>query len=61
MLSTLTTFTQHSFGSPIHVNQRRKRNPNFKIRSKTLCLQMAVYIENSKDFTRKLFNMEFMN
>ena len=35
---TLTTIIQHSFGSPSHSNQRRKRNkrnPDRKIRSKT--------------------------
>ena len=39
---TLTTIIQHSFGSPSHSNQRRKRNkrnPNRKRRSKavTIC------------------------
>ena len=58
MISTLTTFIQHRFGSPIHGNQKRKRNPNLKIRHKTLCLQTAVHIENSKNSTRKLFNTE---
>ena len=38
----LTTFIQHSFGSPSHSNQRRKRNkrnPDWKRRSKavTVC------------------------
>ena len=38
-LSTLTTIIQHSFGSPSHSNQRRKRNKrntNWKRRSKTV-------------------------
>ena len=38
-MSTLATFIRHSFGSPIHGNQRRKRNkrnPNWKRRSKTV-------------------------
>ena len=36
--STLATFIQHNFGSPSHINWRRKinkGNPNWKIRSKT--------------------------
>ena len=41
-MPTLTTFIQHSFGSPGHSNQRRKRNKrntNWKRRSKivTVC------------------------
>ena len=42
-MSTLTTFIQHSFGSPSHGNQRRKRNkrnPNWK-RSKTHSFQIT--------------------
>ena len=38
-MSTLTTIIQHSFGSPSHGNQRRKRNKrntNWKRRSKTV-------------------------
>ena len=41
---TLTTTIQHSFGSFSHNNQRRKinkRNPDWKRRSKTHCLQMT--------------------
>ena len=40
-MSTLTTIIQHSFGSPSHGNQRRKRNKkntNWKRRSKTVTL-----------------------
>ena len=40
-MSTLTTIIQHSFGSPSHSNQRRKRNKrntNWKRRSKTVTL-----------------------
>ena len=42
-MSTLTSLIQHTFGSPSHSNQRRKRNTrstNWN-RSKTHCLQMA--------------------
>ena len=38
-MSTLATIIQHSFGSPSHGNQRRKRNKrntNWKRRSKTV-------------------------
>ena len=38
-MSTLTTIIQHSFGSPSHSNQRRKRNKrnaNWKRTSKTV-------------------------
>ena len=41
---TLTTATQHSFGSFSHNNQRRKRNKrnsDWKRRNKTHCLQMT--------------------
>ena len=40
-MSTLTTIIQHSFGSPSHSSQRRKRNKrntNWKRRSKTVTL-----------------------
>uniref|UniRef100_A0A8C6F4K7 Reverse transcriptase domain-containing protein n=1 Tax=Monodon monoceros TaxID=40151 RepID=A0A8C6F4K7_MONMO len=60
---TFTTIIQHSFGSPSHGNQRRKRNkrnPNWQRRSKTLSLfadDMILYIENPKDATRKLLEL----
>ena len=58
MMSKLTTFIQHSFGSPSHSNPRRKRkkrNPNWKGRSKLSLFagDMMLYIGNSKDDTRK--------
>ena len=56
-MPTLTTTIQHSFGSFGHSNQsrkRNKRNPDWK-RSKTLTVDMILYIENPKlDTTRKL-------
>ena len=62
-MSTLTTFIQHSFGSPSHSNQRRKtneRNPNWKGRSKSVTADdITPYIENPKDATRKV--LEFIN
>ena len=61
-MSTLTTFTQHSFRSPKYSNQRRKRskeNTNWEKKKKKTKLSlfaddMILYIENPKDATRKL-------
>ena len=58
---TLTAI-QHSFQSPNHRNQRRKRNkrnPDWRRRSKTLKFadDMILYIENPKDSTRKLLEL----
>jgi len=59
-MPTLTTTIQHSFESPSHSNQRRKRNkrnPYWK-RSKILFADgMILYIENLKDTTRKLLEL----
>ena len=55
-MPTLTTSIEHSFGSPSHSNQRRKRNkrnPDWK-RSKTLTDDMILNLEKPKDATRKL-------
>ena len=62
-MSTLATFIPHTFGSPSHGNQRRKRNksnPNWK-RNKTVLFvdDMTIYIENPKEAIRKL--LELMN
>ena len=60
-MSTLTTVIQHSFGSPSHGSQRRKRNKrntNWKRRSKTVTVDdMILYIDNPKDATRKLLEL----
>ena len=60
-MSTLATFIQHSFGSPSHNNQRRKRNkrnPTWKRRRPSLFAHdMILYIENPKDSTRKLLEL----
>ena len=61
-MSNLATVIQHSFGSPSHGNQRRKRNKrntNWKRRSKTVLFagDMILYIENPKDATRKLLEL----
>ena len=44
-LSTITTIIQHSFGSPSHSNQRRKRNkrnPNQKRSKAVTCFDMQM-------------------
>ena len=59
-MSTLTTFIQHSFGSPSHSSERRKRNKRNlkrKGRSKTLTADDILYIENPKDATKKLLDL----
>ena len=43
-MSPLSTFIEHSAGTPSHRNQtrkRKKRNPNWKRISKTVSLQMT--------------------
>ena len=57
-MSTLTTIIQHSLGSPSHSNQRRKRNKmstNWKeeVKVSLFADDMILYIENTKDATRK--------
>ena len=60
-MSTLTTFTQHSFGSPSLGNERRKRNkrnPNWKRRSKTVTVADDIlYIEIPKETNRKILDL----
>ena len=61
-MSTLTTIIQHSFVSPSHGNQKRKRNkrnPNWKRKVKLSLFadDMILYIENPKDGTRKLLEL----
>ena len=58
-MHTLTTTIQHSFGSPSHSNQRRKRNLKIQIGKEEVKLSlfaddMVLYTENPKDTTRKL-------
>ena len=55
-MSIIATFIQHTFESPNQSNQRRKgnkRNPNWKVKSKTV----TFCIENPKDATRKLLEL----
>ena len=61
-MSTLTTIIQHSFGSPRHGNQRRKRNKRLQIGKEEVKLSlfaddMILYIENPKDAIRKLLKL----
>ena len=54
-------FIQHNFGSPSHSNQRRKEIEGIQIRKEVkLSLfagDMILYIENPKDTTRKLLEL----
>ena len=57
----LTTIIQHSFESPSHSNQRRKRK-EIQIGKEDIKLSlftgnMTLYIENPKDTTRKLLEL----
>ena len=60
-MSTFTTITQHSFGSPTYSHQRRKRNkrnPDRKeVRLSLFEDDMILYIGNLKDSIRKLLEM----
>ena len=60
-MSTFTTITQHSFGSPTHSHQKRKRNkrnPDRKeLRLSLFEDDMILYIGNLKDSIRKLLEM----
>ena len=60
--STLTTIIQHSFGSFDHSNQSRKRNKKNsdwkrRIKLSLFADDMILYIENTKDSTRKLLEL----
>ena len=61
-MSIVTTIIQHSFWSPSHDNQRRKRNKrktNWKeeVKLSLFADDMTLYIENLKDSTRKLLEL----
>ena len=62
MLPTLTAIIQHSFGSPSHGNQRRKRNKRNTTEKEEVKLSlfvddMILYTENPEDATRKLLEL----
>ena len=61
-MSTFTTITQHSSGSPSYSNQRRKINKGIQIRKEEVKLSlfaddMILYRKNSKDSIRKLLEL----
>ena len=61
-MSTLATIIQHSFGSPSHSNQGRKRNKkNTKgkgeVKLSLFADDMILYIENPKTATIKLLEL----
>ena len=61
-MPTLTTFIQHSIGSPSHSNRtwkRNKRSPNPKeeVKLSLFADEMILYIENPEDATRKLLEL----
>ena len=60
-MPTLAIFIQHSFGSPSHSNQKRKRNKRIQIgkevKPSLFAGDMMLYIENPKDATRKLLEL----
>ena len=60
-MPTLTTTTQHSFGSFGHSNQSRKKIKGIQIGKEVklslFAENMILYIENSKDSTRKLLEL----
>ena len=59
-MSTLATIIQHSFGSPSHGNQRRKRK-GIQIGKEEVKLSLfaddILYIENPKDATSNLLEL----
>ena len=60
-MSTLTTFIQHSFRSPSHAIKEEKEIKGIQIGKEvklSLCADdMTLYIENTKDVTRKLVEL----
>ena len=60
-MSTLTTFIQHSFGSPSDSSQRRKTKAiqigKEEVKLSLFVDDMILYIENPKDTTRKLLEL----
>ena len=61
-MPTVATLIQHSFGSPRHGNQRRKRNKRNTTEKEEVKLSlfvddMILYTENPEDATRKLLEL----
>ena len=60
-MPTLATIIQHSFGSPSHGNQRRKRKgiqiEKGEVKLSLFADDMIPYIENPKETIRKLLEL----
>ena len=60
-MPALATIIQHSFGSPSHGNQRRKKNTRIKagkeIKLSVFADDTILHRENPKDATRKLLEL----
>ena len=60
-MSTLANFIQHSFGSPVHGNQRKKEKEiqigKEEVKLSLFADDMILYIENPKDATGKLLEL----
>ena len=61
-MPNVTTFIQHNIGRPSHCNQTRKEikeihNVKEKIKLSLFVEHMVLYLENSKDNTRKLLEL----
>ena len=60
-MATQTTTIQHSFGSPNHSNQRRKKIKEMQVGKEVklplFADDMILYIENPKDTIRKLLEL----
>ena len=60
-MTTLTTTSQHNFGSFSHSNQRRKEIKGIQIGKEVklslFAANMILYIENPIDSTRKLLEL----
>ena len=61
-MSTLTTVTQHSFGSTSHAIREDKEIKRIQIVKEEITLSlfaddMILYIDNPKDVTRKLLEL----
>ena len=60
-MSTLTTFIQHSFGSPSYSNREEKVakaiEDGKEVKLSLFADDMILYIEDAKDATRKLLEL----
>ena len=59
-MSPLTTIIQHSFGSPSHSNQRKRKGIQVgkdEVKLAPFADDLILYIENPKDATRRLLEL----